>query len=679
MTTISADPALPDATDTADPPEPDGLPPAHRWERAGLAALLIGTGVAYLWHITVNGMGNNFYAAATWAGSRDGKALLFGSLDPGNFITVDKPPVSQWVMGLSGQLFGFSSASMLIPQALMAVAAVALTYAALTRATGSRGAGLLAGAVLAVTPVVALMFRFNNPDAVMVLLMTAGAYCTIRALTHASPRWLMAAGVALGFAFLAKMLEGLMVLPALGIAYLIVAPTSLRNRLWHLAGAAVALVVSSGWYVLLTMLWPASSRPYLAGSTNNTFMDLVLGYNGFARFLGQNHRGGGNRFALPPGYEMPHDLGGGGFGGFGGSGPWKLFTGEIGFEISWLLPAALLAFAVVLISRWRAPRTDRIRGAALVFGLWLIIDGIAFTTMKGGMHAYYTLAIGPAVAATFALGVHEVWRRRAETFGRIGSAAMILATGVWAFVLLTRNADWLPWLRWTLLAVSALAALGLLATAFPTGSPRVRARAASVLVIAGLLAGLGGTTAYAAATLPREHTGGSPSVGPAKPEKPGPANQMRRAVTAFLDGSTEPRVVELLRNTTTTWSAAVDRSATAAGLELDSRTAVIAIGGFTSDDPVPTLPDFEHLVATHQVTYYLAQEVQLPDSWKVPDQPGIIPDPGQQTAAPGRPPTEPGLWRPSGNKEIADWVAAHYTPVHIGNVAVYDLTTPTHP
>ncbi|WP_405165712.1 glycosyltransferase family 39 protein [Nocardia sp. NBC_01499] len=673
MTTISAEPALPDVTDTADASAREGLPPARRWERAGLATLLIGTAVAYLWHITVNGMGNNFYSAAAWAGSRDWKALLFGSLDPGNFITVDKPPVSQWVMGLSGQVFGFSSASMLIPQALMAVAAVALTYAAVTRATDSRGAGLLAGAALAVTPVVALMFRFNNPDAVMVLLMTAGAYCTIRSLRNASPRWLMLAGVALGFAFLAKMLEGLMVLPALGIAYLIVAPTTLRKRLWHLTGAAAALIVSSGWYVLLTILWPASERPYLAGSTNNTFMDLVLGYNGFARFLGQNHRGGGNRFELPPGYEMPRNIwgGGGGFGGFGGSGHWKLFTGEIGFEISWLLPAALLAFAVVLVSRWRAPRTDQFRGAALVFGLWMVIDGIAFTTMKGGMHAYYTLAIGPAVAGMFALGVHEAWRRRDEVFGRIGAAALIIATGGWAFVLLNRNAEWLPWLRWTLLTVSVLATLGLLATAFPAVSGRLRTRATSVLVIAGLLAGLGGTTAYAAVTLPQEHTGGGPSVGPAKPETPGPANQIRRVVMAFLDGSTEPQVAAMLRNTTTTWSAAVDRSSTAASLELDSRTPVIAIGGFTSDDPVPTLPDFQHLVSTHQVTYYLAQEVKLPDSWKVADQPGVLTQPGQ-------PQTSNGMWRPSGNKEIADWVAAHYSSVHIGNVAIYDLTTPTH-
>jgi 4-amino-4-deoxy-L-arabinose transferase-like glycosyltransferase len=186
------------------------------WERIVLAVLLLGTAVMYLWNITVNGMGNKFYAAAAWAGSQNWKALLFGSLDLHNFITVDKPPVSQWVMGLSGQIFGFSSASMLIPQALMAVAAVALLYSAVRRISGPRAA-LLAGAALALTPVAVLMFRYNNPDAVMVLLMTAGAYCIVRALHDASPPWIALAGVALGFAFLAKMLEGLIVMPALGV------------------------------------------------------------------------------------------------------------------------------------------------------------------------------------------------------------------------------------------------------------------------------------------------------------------------------------------------------------------------------------------------------------------------------------------------------------------------------
>jgi len=160
-------------TDTeASTADTDRTPPnrltAITWDRVCLAVLLVGTAVMYLWNITINGMGNQFYAAAAQAGSANWEALLFGSLDPHNFITVDKPPVSQWVMGLSGQIFGFSSASMMVPQALMAVAAVALLYAAVARVNGPR-AGLLAGAVLALTPVAALMFRFNNPDAVMVL------------------------------------------------------------------------------------------------------------------------------------------------------------------------------------------------------------------------------------------------------------------------------------------------------------------------------------------------------------------------------------------------------------------------------------------------------------------------------------------------------------------------------
>ena len=256
--------------------------------RVRLAILLIATAVLYLWNVTINGMGNQFYAASVQAGSRDWKALLFGSLDANNFITVDKPPLSQWVMGLSSQLFGFSSASMLVPQALMAVAAVALLYGAVRRISGP-GAGLLAGAALAVTPVAVLMFRFNDPDAAMVLLMTAAAYCTVRALERGSAAWLAGAGVALGFAFLAKMLEGAMVMPALVAAYLLAAPVRLRVRLLHLAGAAVAVGLSAGWFVVLTLVWPASARPYLAGSTNNTFMDLVLGYNGLARVLGRHH------------------------------------------------------------------------------------------------------------------------------------------------------------------------------------------------------------------------------------------------------------------------------------------------------------------------------------------------------------------------------------------------------
>ncbi|MCX4091693.1 ArnT family glycosyltransferase [Nocardia sp. alder85J] len=671
MTATTADTTLPESTDS-EPIETPGPPPARRWERLALIVLLLGTAVAYLWNITVNRMGNSFYAAAAWSGSRSWKAVLFGSLDPSNFITVDKPPVSQWVMGISGQLFGFSSASMLVPEALMAVVAVALLYSSVTGVTGSRGAGLLAGLALAVTPVAALMFRFNNPDAAMVLAMTAAAWCTTKALPKASVRWLMWAGVALGFAFLAKMLEGLMVLPALALAYLLVAPTTLGKRVLHLLAAAAALIVSSGWYVLLTILWPSSSRPYLAGSTNDTFMDLVLGYNGFARYLGHNHHGR-NLFQAPPGYEFPRFGGGGGGFGGNGTGPTRMFAGEIGFEISWLLPAAVVAFLVVLVLRWRTPRTDLVRGAAVLFGLWLLIDAVAFSAMQGGMHAYYTLAIAPAVAGSVALGAFEAWRRRGDALGRGAGALLVAAAGGWAFVLLHRNADWQPWLRWTILAVTAVAVVVLLATTVPPVGRRVPVRATAVLLALGLVGGLAGSTAYAAATLPESHTGGGPSVGPARPDaQSGVFAMFRKQLMVMMGGSDyDPQLVSQLQATRTRWAAAIDRSGPAAGLELAGHIPVMAIGGFTSEDPTPTLARFQDLVHTHQISYYLAAEVKLPDAWRTDKSAAAKSD-----AAPYSPAA--GWWHPVGDTEIYDWVSAHYPARHLDGLVVYDLTADPH-
>src|SRR6202011_2624840 len=506
-TTVAVNPAGPDETE----PGRAARITARSWDRIGLAVLLLATAAMYLWDITINGMGNQFYAGAVQAGSTNWEALLFGSLDTQNFITVDKPPVSQWVMGLSGQIFGFSSASMLIPEALMGVAAVALLYAAVARIT-TRRTGLLAGAALALTPAAALMFRFNNPDAVMVLLMMAAAYCAVRAMQRASAKWLVLAGVALGFAFLAKMLEGLMVMPAIGLAYLVVAPTPLRRRLLHLLASLMAFVVSAGWFVVVTLLWPASSRPYIAGSTDNSFMNPVLGYNGFSRVLGRNH------FDFErPGPEigsaisqMGNSHGGGGFGNQTPGLP-RLFSGEFGFEIGWLLPAALLAVVLVLISRGRAPRTDLVRAGVILFGGWIVVDGLVLSFMHGMVHPYYCLSLSPAVAGMFAIGIHEMWLKRTTWLGRIGLGAMLLITGVWTWWLLQHDAAWLPALRWRILACSVVATAVLVVALVKS-----RARYAVAALIAATVVALAGSAAYAIATIGQPHSGGGPSVGPAE-------------------------------------------------------------------------------------------------------------------------------------------------------------------
>ncbi|WP_227999655.1 glycosyltransferase family 39 protein [Mycolicibacterium sp. P1-5] len=608
-----------------------------RWERIGLIVLLAATAVMYLWNITVNGMGNQFYAGAAQAGSKNWEALLFGSLDAENFITVDKPPVAQWVMGLSGQLFGFSSASMLVPEALMAVATVWLLYAAVARICGPR-AGLLAGAALALTPVAVLMFRFNNPDAAMVLLMMACAYCTVRALERAGGKWLAWAGVALGFAFLAKMLEGLMIAPAVGLTYLIAAPTTLRHRLLHLLGAAAAFVLSAGWFVVLTLVWPASSRPYIAGSTDDNFMNLVLGYNGFARVLGRNHMNFG------PSDPLGNSVGNGlrHLGGFGGMGDQKeglsrLFAGEFGFEIGWLIPAALLALVLVLIARGRAPRTDPVRAGVLLFGGWLVIDGLVLSYMKGMVHPYYCLSLAPAVAGTVAIGVHEMWTRRQSPFGRVGLTVLIAVTGIWSWWVLGHNADWLPALRWTILAVTALAAV-----AIALSVPR-RRRVAVAAAALGVVAVLAGPAAYAVATLGVAHRGGGPTVGPPHPET--------GFGRGFGESKDNPELDALLRATTTKWSAAIAGSSAAAGLELSTGTAVMAVGGFTGSDPAPSLGQFKADVSAGQVAYYIVEK-----DWR------------------GRAGGWPGNTR--NHSGITDWVTATFPVTQVGDADVYDLSRP---
>ncbi|GAA2439746.1 ArnT family glycosyltransferase [Mycolicibacterium llatzerense] len=642
------------------PTDEPQTPAPRRWslatktgERSALALLLIVTAIGYLWNITVNGMGNQFYAAAVWAGSRNWEALLFGSIDPNNVITVDKPPLSQWVMALSGQIFGFSSASMLIPEALMAVGSVWLLYAAVRRISGP-AAGLLAGAVLALTPVSAMMFRFNNPDAAMVLLMTLAACFTVRALKDSvdgaarrgGAKWMALAGVALGFAFLAKMLEGVMVAPALGLTYLIAAPVALRSRLWHLLGALGALLVSAGWFVVLTILWPASSRPYMAGSTDNSFMNLVLGYNGFGRVLGKNHMGKTDpdkpsTVHTLTGEHAGHAAGeamktaghhGGGFGDQTQGLP-RLFTGEFGFEIGWLVPAALLATVLVLISRGRAPRTDRVRAGAILFGGWLVSVGLVLSFMKTNVHPYYCLALAPAMAAMFAIFVIEFWRRRDSLFHRIGLTTVLLASGVWGFVILGRNADWLPALRWVLLVAAIVGAVALVWA----GAGDNRKRIATLALGLAMFGAAGGSVAYSLATFGQPHLGGGPSVGPADKDDKGHGG--------FGQRDDNPQLNALLKATTTKWSAAIDRSSPAAGLELDTRTPVIAIGGFGGSDPAPTLQQFQSYVANHEVAYYIVSDSK-------------------------------GHWGADAHSDIADWVSANFAPLKVGSDTVYNLTQP---
>jgi len=485
--------------------------------------------VLYLWDLTRNGWANDFYAAAVQAGVKSWKAFLFGSFDSSNFITVDKTPASLWVMELSGRVFGFSRWSMLVPQALEGVASVALLYAAVRRWFGP-AAGLIAGLVLALTPVAALMFRYNNPDALLVLLMTAAAYALVRAIENGRTRWLVFCGVLLGFAFLAKMLQAFLVVPGFAAAYLWAGkPRRLLPRLWQVVLMGAGIIAGAGWWILIAELTPATDRPYFGGSTDNNILQLAIGYNGLGRLdgnetgsVGGGGAGGG---------------GGGGGGGFGGAtGLLRLMHAEFGGQITWLLPAALITLPAMLWVSRRAARTDRIRAAALLWGGWVIVTGLVFSYMSGIIHPYYTVALAPGIGALVGIGATALaggardgflarpsgaapWEARLGAAGRAVAAAAVLITAVWAFILLSRIPGWLPWLRWVIVIAGVLA--GCCVAAGPrlagrTGLHARRGRLALVLAPLALVlvAGLAGPATYALDTINAAHTGAIPSAGP---------------------------------------------------------------------------------------------------------------------------------------------------------------------
>jgi 4-amino-4-deoxy-L-arabinose transferase-like glycosyltransferase len=683
---IAAEPVAPAAPAVADSTRTATRPARPAWERAALAGLLVGTAVLYIWGLGASGWANAFYSAAAQAASQSWKAFFFGSFDASNAITVDKPPAALWVMGLSARIFGVNAWSLLVPQALEGVATVALLYAAVRRRFGAP-AGLLAGAVAALTPVAVLMFRFDNPDALLVLLLVGAAYALTRALEGASTRWLVLVGALVGFAFLAKMLQAFLVVPGFALVYLLAAPASVRRRIVQLLVAGAAMIAAGGWWVAIVELWPASSRPYIGGSQTNSVLELMFGYNGLGRLNGNET---GSAVA-----------GGQGQGGqWGSTGLFRLFETEMGGQASWLIPAALLLTGYLLWMARRAPRTDGRRAQVLLWASWLVVTGLVFSFAQGIIHPYYTVALAPAIGALVGMGVGTAWRyaHRADTqlVARVVLAATTVVTGVWAAVLLARSPEWLPWLRPLVLVASVAAAVGmLLPLVTPVVGSRQRGARALGLPVAGvaLAAGLAGPVAYSLDTAATPHTGALPSAGPvvsgfgpggrfggpggaglAQPFQGAPGGTTGTApggaagpqafgggraggLGGLLDASTpDSALVDLLKqDTTSTWAAAAIGSNSAAGVQLASGRPVMAIGGFNGSDPSPTLAQFQADVAAGKIHYFLGSG-------------------GGGLGARG------GFGGPGGGSgtasEIASWVAQNFTSTRVGGVTVYDLTQP---
>ncbi len=650
-----------------------------RWERPSFLGLLLVTGILYVWNLASSGWANSFYSAAVQAGASNWEAFFFGSSDAANSITVDKPPMSLWFMDLSVRLFGLSSFSILLPEALMGVATVAVVYLTVRRSFSARTA-LLAGGVLALTPVAALMFRFNNPDALLALLMSLAVYFTVRGIQSGKLRWVLWAGVMVGFGFLTKQLQAVVILPALAGIYMIAAPGNWWRRVWHLLLALAAVVVSAGWWVAIVELVPASMRPYIGGSQTNSFLELIFGYNGFGRLTGN---------------ETGSVTGGGGAGGTATGGMWgstgilRMFESATGGQISWLMPAALvLALVAFIVMRGR--RTDLRRATLMIFAGWFVITALTFSFAEGIFHDYYTVALAPAIAGTVAIGASVLWSYRAELWSRIIAAVVVLGTTTWGFVLLSEASDWLPWLKWVVVVLGVVGAVLLLLPQIllPLRGRRMTGATIAVALTASLLApaawtlqtvltghsgsivtagptvagamsgGFGGGGAPGAAGGRGGFGGGQGAQAGGAPRGAAPGAQTGQAPTGtrggfggggnslLNSGTVSAALTKLLKMDASSykWVAAAVGSNSAAGYQLATQEAVMPIGGFNGSDPSPTLAEFTADVAKGYIHYFIGGTVGAANGGS------------------------------SASIAIASWVAAHYSATTVGGVTLYDLT-----
>jgi 4-amino-4-deoxy-L-arabinose transferase-like glycosyltransferase len=608
------------------------------WARPALLAVLALTTLLYVWGLDRNGYANSFYAAAVMAGTKSWKAFFFGAFDAGSFITVDKPPAALWLMELSGRIFGFSSWSMLLPEALLGVASVALV-ADVVRRTAGAVAGVVAAVVMALTPVAVLMFRFNNPDALLTFLMVAAAWLLVRSLQTGRSPWLLLAAAVLGLAFLTKYLQAYVVLPAMVLTYLLLGPRTWLRRFGELLAAAGVLVVSSGWWVAIVTLIPASQRPFIGGSTDNSVLNLVFGYDGISRitgafgsFIGGAARGAGRTFG---GGGGP-----GGGGGFGGqAGLLRLFNDQLGGEISWLLPLAGVALIAGLWVHRRAPRTDLARAGYVLWGAWLLTHAVVFSFASGILHSYYAVAMAPGVAGLVGAGAVDLWRLRNRSYlGAVPAAVGLVGTGWWGYQLLARTPSFLPGLGTAELVIAvAAAAVLLVPRSALSGLPRMASRLPAAALAVGLAAVLLGPAAYAIDTVGHSVQGATPSSGPAASSglggqrggappgarvigngtppagftrgglPPGGAPNGGTGGFGFDGGGANSTLVAYLEQHqgSATWLVAVASSNQGAPIELATGKPVLAMGGFSGGDPAMTVAKLQALVRSGQLRYVL--------------------------------------------------------------------------
>lgn len=610
------------AVTTLDSPAPAPLraPRARRFAwPIGLTAIAALAIVLTAWNVS-DSM-SEYYGAIALSMSQSWSNFFFGAFDPAGTVSLDKIPGSFWIPALFVRAFGFSNAAVIIPNALAATAAAVVTAITARRLTGTAG-GLFAGAIVATTPILVAVARSNQPQSFFILALALAAWAAVHAVQQASLRWYLLAGLFVAVGFQTYMLEAWAVWPALAAGYLCTRQ-SWGRRIWQTVVVGVISLVASLAWVIVVWLVPASARPYVGGTNSNNPWEMVFGYNGLGRFSVSSDSAEYRSFT-PPFSGDPSAV--------------RLFNEQLAGQIAWLLPAAVLAIVVLAVLRFRPAVT-------VLLSVWFATFAAMFSVVAG-MHQFYTsalaipvaLLVGTAffvarsrrilwaqlalvtVAALTAVGVAALY---SDPSPILAGAQVVIAVGALIVLVIEHRR------RVAYRATVALVAGGMLLTpavwsGITVSTPSsINPTAAGVSTFSGF-GGMGGTRGGFA---PGGGAGGSAQNGTAPggsaqngaptgtgsrggsmPRRDG-GGESTGAPSGFGSGSSD--TAGLISYLTAHRGDARHLVATfgaqeAAGLIIESGgESVLPIGGFDGSDSVPTLAQFQQMVADGEVTYVL--------------------------------------------------------------------------
>jgi 4-amino-4-deoxy-L-arabinose transferase-like glycosyltransferase len=588
------------------------------WHRLALGGIMLLSIFMNFFQLGQNGFGNLYYAAGVRSMLDNWHNFFFVSYDPGGFVTIDKPPLGFWLQVASAKLFGFTPFSVFLPQAIAGVLSVLLLYYLVRRHFGVV-AGLLAALALALSPISVVTNRNITIDSTLALVLLVGAWAVMRAAETGRLRWLLLSAVVVGIGFNVKMLEAFLVVPAYGLLYLLAAPISLRKRIGQLALAGILLLAISLSWALVVDLTPASLRPYVGSSQDNSEISLALGYNGINRLIGQF--GGGGRTNAPGGntgtfpgaprtgangnatQQVPE-----GFGGAfesGSPGLLRLFNEPLASQIAWLLPMAILGAVALAWQRRPRLQEDRQQQSLVLWGTWLLTMGVFFS-VASFFHQYYMTEMAPAICALFGIGLVIMWKdyRRPGWRGWLLPIALIVTVAEQIHIL-THYPAWSQWMI-PLMVVLCVIAVAVLVGARLAPRIDIKAPGARYLLAAlgvGILALMLAPTVWAAVPVIQNTTAQLPVAGPSQANSFGGNVAGGRGGNAGIDQALVSYLEANQGNAT--YLVATPSSMTADGIILATNKPVMALGGFGGSDPILTTDQLAALVSQGTVRYFL--------------------------------------------------------------------------